>query len=223
VGSPQQAVGSGKQGVVILSRDARTRADLSRLFSGLDVDGNSLPVAAMDLALLAMVGPEVKLVVLDLENWVANDELALNELRTAGYDGPVIVLTKRVGEASSVGYIEERIIFYDRTHGVDEILGIGRRLIEGALRYPRKHPRHITNETAEVWLEGSTSTFTCKVRNISKGGALLELVQTRALVSGDLATLKINLSQLKRIYHVKCRICWVALPKFGVEFTGNAD
>lgn len=210
-----------RAGVVILTRNPRGMGDVSRLFAGLDPEHGDLPVAILDMVHLDHVDPTVKLVVLDLENWLPSDELALNELRKSGYAGPVIVLTKRLAEAASLGYTEERIVFYDRSHGENELMGIGKRLIRGGAPHPRKHPRHFTNENAELRLDGQPHIYAVKIGNLSKGGALVEVERSFAIRVGDVVVLKIHLTQLNRLYSVRARVAWVRMPRFGVEFIGE--
>lgn len=217
MGAAEQPV-KNQTGIVILSRDPKTRDDISRLFAGLDIAYGELPVTVLDMSLLSRIENQAKLVVLDLETWVPSDEMALNELRGGGYAGPVIVLTKRLNEAASASYLEERVIFYDRSNGIDELLGIGKRLIQGALNHPRKYPRHFTNERAELRIDGQAATFSCKLRNLSKGGALLEVERSFAIRIGDVVALRIHLTQLNRVYNVRARVAWVRMPRFGVEF-----
>lgn len=225
MGAAEQPV-KGQTGIAIFSRDPKTREDISRLFAGLNIaygELGELPVTPLDMSLLSQVDTRAKLVVLDLENWVPSDELALNELRGGGYAGPVIVLTKRLDEAASVGYAEERVIFYDRANGIDELLGIGKRLIQGALSHPRKHPRHFTNEHVELRIDGNATTFMCKLRNLSKGGALIEVQRSFAIGVGDLVIMRIHLTQLNRVYNVRARVAWVKMPRLGVEFIADAE
>lgn len=220
MGAARQPVST--TGIIILSREAKTREELKRLFIGLNYEFENLKVTALDMNHLGHIDTGARLVVLDLESWVPSDELALNELRVHGYSGPVVVLTRRLHENASSSYGEERVIFFDRARGIDELLGIGKRLIQGEVSYPRKFVRHITNEKAEVRVDGKSAVFVCKVRNISKGGALLIAEQALALGVGDAVVLKIHLTQLNRLYHVRARVAWIKLPRFGVEFVAGA-
>lgn len=209
-------------GIIILSRESKNRDELKRLFGGLNYEFDNLSVTALDMNHLAYIDKGARLVILDLEKWFPSDELALNELRIHGYTGPVVVLTKRLHENASATYGEERVIFFDRARGIDELVGIGRRLIHGEASYPRKHVRHVTNEQAEVRIDGNPSVYVCRVRNISKGGALLIAEQALTLGVGDSVVLKIHLTQLNRLYHVRARVAWIKLPRFGVEFVAGA-
>jgi len=222
MGAAKQSVNVKNDGIVILSRESKTREELKRLFDGLNYEFVNLKVTALDMSHLGHIELEVRLVILDLETWIPSDELALSELRVKGYNGPVVVLTRRLSENASASYGEEKVIFFDRARGIDELLGIGKRLIQGQASSPRKFIRHFTNEMAEVRVDGHGSVFHCKVRNISKGGALLIAEQVFSLGIGDSVVLKIHLTQLKRLYHVRARVAWIRLPKFGVEFVGGA-
>lgn len=221
MGAAEQPVNAKNDGIVILSRENKTRGELKRLFEGLNYEFANLKVVALDMNQLGHIEPDARLVVLDLETWIPSDELALNEVRVNGYEGPVVVLTKRLSENASSTYGEEKVIFFDRGRGIDELLGIGKRLIQGQAGSARKFIRHFTNEKAEVRIDGNPSVFQCKVRNISKGGALLIADQAFALGVGDNVVLKIHLTQLKRLYHVRARVAWIRLPKFGVEFVAG--
>jgi hypothetical protein len=222
MGAAERPVNAKHDGIVILSRESKTREELKRTFDGLIYEFANLSIATLDMSHLGHIEPKTRLVILDLETWIPSDELALNELRINGYEGPVIVLTRRLSESAGTSYGDEKVVFFDRAHGIDELLGIGKRLIKGQAGSARKFIRHFTNEKAEVRVDGLSSVYLCKVRNISKGGALLIAEQTLSLGIGDNVVLKIHLTQLKRLYHVRARVAWIRLPKFGVEFVAGA-
>jgi hypothetical protein len=207
--------------LIILSRHSKTREELARDLETMRDEFSDLVVLGYDMSQLTTFNKDAQLVVVDLEKWMPSDELVLSELRTAGYNGPVIVLTKRLNESASADYAAEKIIFFDRSKGNQELSGIARRMLVGSLIAARKHPRHPTDESAEVQVAGNPKFFACKVRNMSKGGAFLELDTACALHVGDLLTVKIRLAQVNRIYTVRARVAWVKMPGFGVQFQGE--
>lgn len=207
--------------LVILSRQSKTREELTTEMKELRDEFPELVVSAFDLKQLQRFEKNVQLVIVDLENWVPSDELVLSELRESGYDGPVIVLTKRLSESASADYAAERIIFFDRSKGQRDVGGIARRMLVGSLIAARKHPRHATNENAEVRVDGNPTYYKCKVCNMSKGGALFEMVTAFNIKVGDNVVVKIRLEKLGRIYTVKARVAWIKLPTFGVQFVGE--
>ena len=207
--------------LIILSRQAKTRDELAREMETMRDEFADLVVLGYDMSQISTFNKDAQLVIVDLEKWVPSDELALSELREGGYNGPVIVLTKRLTESASADYAAERIIFFDRTKGNQELAGIARRMLLGSLIAARKHPRHQTNEMADVQVAGNPKFYECKVRNMSKGGAFLEIQTAFAIDVGDIVTVKIRLAQINRLYTVKARVAWVKLPGFGVQFMGE--
>lgn len=213
----------GREPVLIfLSRSHETRETLARDLDGLRSEFPDLKINGMDMSALSVAAASApQIVVLDLENWVPSDEMALSDLRAQGYDGPVVVLTKRIDEASSSSYASERVVFFDRGRGGKELLGITRRLILGSIIAARKHPRHPTDQTAEIQIEGQPHIYNCRVRNLSKGGAYLEIERAVNMRVGSTVFLKIHLNQVGKVYSVRARVAWLKLPGFGVEFIGE--
>jgi hypothetical protein len=207
--------------IILLSRSIETREELARELDALRSDFPDFEFVTLDMNAMNSVDNTAQLVMLDLEKWVPSDEMALSDLRGAGFDGSVIVLTKRVDEAASQSYGTEKVIFYDRTKGIRELLGITKRTLLGSLIAARKHPRHPTNETAEMQIDGIRGTYVCNLKNLSKGGAYLELTRALNIRIGDTVILKINLEKVNRVYSVRARIAWIQSPGLGVEFLSN--
>lgn len=206
----------------IFGRNQKKLEELAQEFDSLRTEFINLQIHTCDMTQLASFDHSAQLVMIDLEEWIPSDELVLSELRDNGYAGPIIVLTKKITESAGADYAKDRIVFFDRSRGARELFGITRRNLLGTLIAARKHPRHPTNEKAHVQIEGSQAVLSCKVVNISKGGALLQFDKAVSLRIGDHLLVKIKLTQLNRLYSVRARVAWVKLPTFGVEFLGEA-
>jgi hypothetical protein len=207
--------------IILFSRHAETREELARELDALRTDFPDFEFVTFEMNAMSSVDKTAQLVMLDLETWIPSDEMVLSDLRAAGFEGSVIVLTKRVGESSSQSYGTEKVIFYDRSRGIRELLGITKRTLLGSLVAARKHPRHPTNETAEMQIDGIRGIYICNIKNLSKGGAFLELTRALNIRIGDTVILKINLEKVNRVYSVRARIAWIQSPGLGVEFLTN--
>ncbi len=204
--------------LVILSRNPGKRAELAREFESLRADYTDLEIETYDMALMPRFDKKVHTVVLDLEEWVPSDEMVLSDLRNGGYRGPVVVLSKRIDEASSQSYSSDNIVFFDRSRGMNDLLGIMKRVMLGSMVAARRFPRHATDETAEIQIENQGIKFNCKVRNLSKGGALLEADRALAIRVGTQLKVKFHLKAMSRVYSVNARVAWINHLIFGIEF-----
>ena len=204
--------------LILLGRSSVTRNELAKDLDCLKDDFPDLQIVKLDLSLLSAVNRTSQLVVIDLENWQPSDELVINDLRNQGYEGPIVVLTTRVDEATSNSYTSEKILFFDRGKGVEELRGVTRRMLLGSLIASRRHPRHPTNEKAELQLENQRDTFACSVRNLSAGGAFIEFERVVLLRVGATVSLRIHLPRVGRIHSVKARVAWIKGTGIGVEF-----
>ena len=76
---------------------------------------------------------------------------------------------RKLGETAPTTRAFDKVVFLDKPYDEKEMVGIVRRMILAPIIAARKHPRHDTNEQAEVQVEGTGGVHKCLVRNISKG------------------------------------------------------
>lgn len=219
MGSSGQPLMKIQPRLLIYSRRVEARQQLQEQLHQLDDEVRDLIIENHDIKMLPALQAEgPQLVILDLEEWTPPDEMALQAVRNRGYDGPVLILTRRVSESAGASYETESVLFFDPANGLPAVKGVVRRLLMGALIASRRHERHSAHQKADIMLEGHRTPLSVEICNISKGGALLKLLQEESIFPGQIFLMSLKLSEVKRAYTVKGKIAWTKPPMFGVEF-----
>lgn len=79
--------------------------------------------------------------------------------------------------------------------------------------------RFKTNETATIEIYGRPGSTFSKLTNISKTGAMFELIRGDKLPKyGDFIQITVHLSALKKNYVLQGKVVWSNKLQFGVEF-----
>lgn len=160
-------------------------------------------------------------IVVDVDEWSDQLSAKIVDLRDRGYRGPVLVLASREpGSEPLTGRAFDKVAFLNKPYGNQEFVGLIRRMLIARIIAARKFPRHETNEDAQIQIEDHTLFYGCKVKNMSKGGAYVDLGRALHLRIGDAVILKIRLGTVKKEYALRARVAWMN-PKqsgFGIEF-----
>ena len=211
-------------GVVLLSRDSATRGQLIRELDGLRDQFENLRINGVDPSALPNdLETNAQVVVIDVAVGTHIDEVSITSLRALGFNGPVLVLgQKELKSPASSLRVLDRVIFLSKPYDSKAMLGLVRRMILAPIIAARKYPRHTTNETAEVQVDGKGPYHSCRVKNMSKGGAYLDFDRSLHVRIGDLVILKIKLGTLNREYLLKARVAWLNRGAgFGIEFVAS--
>ena len=150
---------------------------------------------------------------------------AFRTLRDAGFEGPILVIAK----LDSPKFLEElqrapNAHFLEKPFDTRDLLGLVSKFVQDMRVQQRIHRRFPTEELAEVEIDGvSTRTI---IRNLSRGGACLEVDEGALPERGSRVVLKIALRDVDRSYALPAKVVWVTTmglegrPGVGVEFTG---
>jgi Tfp pilus assembly protein PilZ len=211
--------------LVLLTKTPQARAELTRELEILKDEFPNLVISGLDLSLSAAIADKSpQAIVLDLEDWTPSDELVLLELRSRGYAGPILILSKRAisVETPDKG-VPDRDVVLVKPFARMELLGIVRRMILAPLVASRRHTRHPTNEMGELRIPGKQGFLPCRVRNLSKGGAYIELEHPLSLRIGDELVVKVRLAAMGRSYEMRARVAWMNArgTGLGVEFASS--
>jgi hypothetical protein len=207
-----------KLSVVIYSRSTLRREELMRELNPLRPDYPELLIMAFDMSLVSGLRDKPQAVILDYERSAPGDWQALFDLRRNGYQGPVILLSGATIDNNATPMLRTNVFFYDDNKGTRDLVGIVRRLIAGAVVAARKHPRHRVDEPARVQVQGQGYDHGCRVRNISKGGAMVEVDKLLSIRPGMILKIFIHLQALGRFHKVNARVAWSDRTRFGIEF-----
>jgi hypothetical protein len=206
-------------GITLLSRSVSTVREITETIGTLSNQFQRLKLTILDFSEKHLFDRDTYIALLDLETWLSSDEFILKELRTGGFTGAVVVLTSRgLGNPEMAKLSSEKVFFFDRTLDSRALPSLIRKLLEDAMIVARKHRRHITDEVAELQIPGRTELITCRVRNLSSGGAYLEFDSPLPIIKGDEVLIRIRLSKLARVYSVRSRVAWVTKSGMGIQF-----
>lgn len=222
--------------VVIICDDLKVRNDLinqlnvlREQFDNLKISGLEPNMASSDLEKIAQV------VIIDVKYWSHADEMMVAGLRGTGFKGPMLILAQKEAQSGDVGTgvnnrefpkggIFEKIVFLNKPFDPKEMLGVVRRMVLAPIIAARKHTRHDTNEVAELQISGRKSSFSCRVKNMSKGGAYLEFFRSIEIKVGDSVLFKVRLGQIKREYRLRARVAWLNMSTgVGIEFSTSSE
>jgi Tfp pilus assembly protein PilZ len=152
----------------------------------------------------------------------------LRQLRESGYGGSVLVISK-LESAEMLDELrrQRNAHFLERPYDPRDLLGLIAKFAGDLDVSQRIHRRYATDEAAEVEANGVRSKSI--VRNLSKGGAYVEVEDGPMPKAGSTVVLKIALGQLRRAYSMRAKVVWVSLSGsngragLGMEFLGPAD
>lgn len=88
------------------------------------------------------------------------------------------------------------------------------------------HPRYSTEQEVQVDGVGLTQSLRMTMKNISKGGALLECESDPELKPGSLLKVKIGLKDVNKFYQFDVKVVWTRQEQnllIGVAFVGKDD
>jgi c-di-GMP-binding flagellar brake protein YcgR len=88
----------------------------------------------------------------------------------------------------------------------------------------RKSKRFKTKEKATIKIEGQKAPINVIVGNLSETGASLDLKQGSPLPKkGEIITMIMTLSNLKKTYNISAEVMWVKYTKIGIRFMSKRE
>lgn len=153
---------------------------------------------------------------------------AFRALRDGGFDGPVLIVAKE----PSAAFLTElsrapNAHFLERPYEARDLIGIVSKFVHDRKVQQRFHRRFATQAAAQ--LNGDSGQARTVLRNLSRGGALLEIQDGPLPERGATVTLTIALRDVRKSYALPAKVVWSSrgggdrLPSVGVEFTGPGD
>jgi Tfp pilus assembly protein PilZ len=171
------------------------------------------------------------LMVLQTGNLAQQDIVYAQQLRTTGFNYPMLMMTDAIGEIS----IEEvhnkyKICFLERPFELKTLKGLARKLMMTRQVPQQVFRRYRTNLNATVETFISGERYHSQMFNLSRGGAYFEMEKRPAVNVGDLLRLKVNLADMEREHQFHGRIVWTTHKGhaaggygLGVKFMKNTD
>ena len=169
----------------------------------------------------------IDLVLLNFEEFDATEVAIIEFIRRKGYEKPLIVLARDIPDEvvtllfgrSSVGFLRKPLVLNDALKMFRAALSTG--TVER-----RNHRRNPVNEIGDLQVEGSELWESIRVRDLSLGGAKVEISKAIDSKVGQAARLRIKLPQMNRFHLLPCAVCWSKLKDddkgmfMGLSFTG---
>lgn len=218
-----------KMSVYLASWTEQENRLLQKKLEALDIKPRCQYVSSHPNSIHAAATDVMSLVVFNFNEWTARESHYLNGLRLAGYEGPALVITKtHVAEATKeIGKLDQ-VVFLEKPFDLKDLTGVIQKMLSARAVAQRFHRRFNTEELAEVeFLANTGSSVISSLRNISKGGAYLELLAEAPANVGDMVRLKVELKAVNRTYTMPAKIVWTSPSEsgtgtaIGVEFIGR--
>jgi Tfp pilus assembly protein PilZ len=132
------------------------------------------------------------------------------QLRSSGYNYPIMMITDVVGDMD----VEEandkhKIYFMERPFELRTMKGLVRKLLSARPVVQQVFRRYRTNIPATIETFISGDKFPTHMFNLSRGGAYFELPKKPNVNVGDLLRLKVQSGDAKREHSVHGRIVWM--------------
>lgn len=172
--------------------------------------------------------PFTIMVVLSANALKAVHRQALRSLRERGFEGSILVVSK-IDSAAALHEINAvpNSFVLERPYDPRDLVGLVQKCIHEKQVSQRYHRRFPTKASAEVDVDGIMVRSV--VRNLSRGGAYLEVEDGPLPERGSTVVLNIALKDVHRSYSMPAKVVWVSLtaadgrPGLGVEFIGGGD
>lgn len=212
--------------IFILCNSAIEMAALKQRFGAIASVDSRFHISILNLnELPESLKPDSSLVVVDLPRWASNHVQAMEHVRKR-YKGPIVLVVSNIGLWA--GRVEawpilKNVGFVERPFEATELLGIIRRFALTKVARFRVFPRYEV-ELPAILNSFDTSqaktTVTCTIRNVSHGGACVELNEAAPLTVGQFANLSFSLDDKDQKRDVRCRIVWIENESrlMGAEF-----
>lgn len=180
--------------------------------------------------LVSSIRERMTVAVINLPDWSSNEMKYLYDLRTAGYSGPILVISKP-SEKTTLRKLQamKGVVFLEKPFIEKDLVGIVRKMLLEREVAQRIHRRFNTEEQAEVEICSTKDRYVSWMYNLSKGGAYLEFLTPAPVRAGDRVRMTIEIRQTKRVYTLPARIVWTHRngirggSAVGIEFTGAPD
>jgi len=190
-----------------------------------DVKFSSVHTAGLMLAVDRLTAG----VILNLNEWTPKEALLIQELRRAGYQGPILVSAKADPDVVNRDLrAMSDIVFLPKPFDTKDLIGIVRKQLLTRNVAQQRYRRFATSQDAELEIDATGGRMVTRVRNLSKGGAYLEFMTPSSLKIGEYIKVKLELKDLQRVYTFPAKVVWSNRHGnrglgIGIEFTGRGE
>lgn len=172
----------------------------------------------------------IDLCVFNFELFTKDKIKMATDLRTLGYEFPVLVLSRIIAmDAYEAIQNMHHTILLEKPFEHKDLTGICDKMISNLPVSQRHHRRFYTNQFASVAPFKGGAAIDAKLYNLSRGGAYIETPKD-TVKTGDVVQLNIQLQEVYRKYNVNAKVIWTKKdglwgtgPGVGVEFIKAKD
>lgn len=175
------------------------------------------------------VDAHMSLVILNMAEWSEANWTPYQDLRKSGHKEWILVMAKgsfpkQISDLAT----REAVVFMEKPFESRDFLGLVHKILVSRSVAQRIHRRYHTNQQAELEFSNVNHKIQSKVRNLSKGGAYIEVPAVAPAAVGDVLRLRLSLNQLHKTYMMPARVIWKGRDEngsfgIGVEFCGPID
>lgn len=221
---------SQKPQILLIGRRSEEVVGLKYMFarnSGYEVE----LVSVAQKAIQRLTRRDVDLCVFNFDLFTKEKIKMATDLRTLGYEFPVLVLSRIIATDAYEAIKEmQGTILLEKPFEQKDLLGISEKMIKGAQVAQRVQRRFYTNQKAFLSGFGADTKTDAKLLNLSRSGAYIEHKGGASPGKGELIQLNVQLNEVYREYNVNARVVWSSnrgvwgLGRgLGVEFIKTQD
>lgn len=177
-----------------------------------------------------LASQSISLTILDQDILNLEKMRQAQNLRASGYGTPILLVSKAIShQAKEASRKMRRVVLLEKPFQNKEFLGITNKLVSGRDVSLQEHRRFFTNQTAILEQVGSHLQYATQIKNLSRGGALLEIAHTDQVDIRGVVRMNIVLDEIQKAYEVNARVIWnskrdsTGTREVGVEFIQAKD
>lgn len=188
-------------------------------------------VSVAQRAIQRITAGKVDLCVFNFDLFTKDKIKLASDLRSLGYDFPVLVLSRIISTDSYEAIRNmHNTILLEKPFEQKDLHGLSEKLINGTNVHQRHHRRFYTNQKALISpFQGGDATL-AKLFNLSRGGAYLESTEKPKVKKGDIVQVNVQLNEVYRQYNVNAKVIWTTTDGlwgtgsgYGIEFLKAKD
>lgn len=166
------------------------------------------------------------LVILNLPIWSLHHISHIQRIKARGYAGQILTLVgnlKSWNAAIECSSALRQVKPLEIPVETANLLGFVRRLLRKTDSEYRAAPRFETNLRGSI--DSLESTYSCSIKNVSRGGACLRLEGDIPLVQGDAITLNLKLTDRPTTQSIEGKVAWIkpSIALIGFQFATATD
>jgi response regulator RpfG family c-di-GMP phosphodiesterase len=191
---------------------------------------NVIRVQSNEQMIQKLASQTINLTIMDQDVLNVEKMTQIKNMRMAGYGTPLLLVSRAISaQAKELSRSMNRIALLEKPYEYKDFIGITNKLVAGREVTTQAHKRFFTNQTAVLEPVGGGSQYTTYMKNLSKGGALLEVPNATSEDIRGIVRMNVILDQVQRAYEVNARVVWNSKRNsnggqtIGVEFIQAKD